>query len=278
LRKYGDNAAEMGSERTPADFLDALLELTGEFRRVSRRTAASPSSWATRTAAAAGRAGTTTKAGCGTGSRSSTGSGSTHGKTRRRQGGVPEHARPGPGGGTEGRVQHGKGGGNGWPLAKSLTLIPTLYPASLAYGWNMLNPAHTFDRWRVRNVIVWARPNPPVGGDKVRPATSYITVACTSAKRWFDLDAVRTEPTKEPQRHLSQNDLRSGRTPTEKRGTNELGAYISDDIVSRSTPLAPRRSTGGKTTTPPGTPPSSSPHSPIRAPTTPPGPRSSPHA
>jgi site-specific DNA-methyltransferase (adenine-specific) len=129
-------------------------------------------------------------------------------------------------------------GGNGWPLAKSLTLIPTLYPASLAYGWNMLNPAHTFDRWRVRNVIVWARPNPPVGalGDKVRPATSYITVACTSAKRWFDLDAVRTEPTKEPQRHLSQNDLRSGRTPTEKRGTNELGAYISDDIVSRSHP------------------------------------------
>lgn len=38
------------------------------------------------------------------------------------------------------------------------------------------------------------RPNPPVGalGDKFRPATSYITVACKSSKRWFDLDAVRT--------------------------------------------------------------------------------------
>ena len=34
LRKYGDDGREMGSERTPADFLDALLELTTEFRRV----------------------------------------------------------------------------------------------------------------------------------------------------------------------------------------------------------------------------------------------------
>jgi hypothetical protein len=41
---------------------------------------------------------------------------------------------------------------------------------------------------------VWARPNPPVGalGDKFRPATSYITVACRGARRYFDLDAVRT--------------------------------------------------------------------------------------
>jgi hypothetical protein len=53
-------------------------------------------------------------------------------------------------------------------------------------------------------VIVWARPNPPVGslgkrnpithtGDaKFRPATSYITVACRGTSRYFDLDAVRT--------------------------------------------------------------------------------------
>lgn len=86
---------------------------------------------------------------------------------------------------------------SGWPLAKSLTGIPTLYPWSLAYGRNLLtgqpSPA---GQWRIRNLIVWARPNPPVGalGDKFRPATSYITVACKSAKRYFDLDAVRTEP------------------------------------------------------------------------------------
>jgi hypothetical protein len=82
----------------------------------------------------------------------------------------------------------------GWPLAKSLTGIPTLYPWSLAYGRNLLtgqpSPA---GQWRIRNIIVWARPNPPVGalGDKFRPATSYITVACRGARRYFDLDAVR---------------------------------------------------------------------------------------
>src|SRR5690606_19887281 len=45
------------------------------------------------------------------------------------------------------------------------------------------------------NLLTWTRPNPPVGalGDKFRPATSFVTVACVSGKRWFDLDAVRTD-------------------------------------------------------------------------------------
>ena len=79
----------------------------------------------------------------------------------------------------------------GWPRAKSLALIPQLYATSLAYGRNLLtgqpSPA---GQWLVRNVIVWHRPNPAVGalGDKVRPSTSYITVATRSPKRWFDLD------------------------------------------------------------------------------------------
>ena len=57
---------------------------------------------------------------------------------------------------------------------------PQLYAIALAYGINPLtgqpSPA---GRWRVRNVIVWHRPNPAVGalGDKVRPSTSYIVVA-----------------------------------------------------------------------------------------------------
>src|SRR5690606_16297404 len=82
----------------------------------------------------------------------------------------------------------------GWPLAKSLCLLPTLYPASLAYGRNLLDPDDTLDPWRIRNLIVWHRPNPPVGalGDKVRPSTSYVTTACVSGSRWFDLDAERT--------------------------------------------------------------------------------------
>ena len=88
-----------------------------------------------------------------------------------------------------------------WPLAKSMCLIPHSFAMSLAYGRNIItgegSPA---GEWRIRNVICWARPNPPVGalGDKFRPATSYITVACKGRSRYFDLDAVRTEPTENP--------------------------------------------------------------------------------
>jgi DNA modification methylase len=83
----------------------------------------------------------------------------------------------------------------GWPLAKSLCGIPTLYAWSLAYGRNLLTGEESpAGRWRIRNVVAWVRPNPPVGalGDKFRPATSYITIATQARDRWFDLDAVRT--------------------------------------------------------------------------------------
>ncbi|HET7734352.1 MAG TPA: DNA methyltransferase [Nocardioidaceae bacterium] len=85
---------------------------------------------------------------------------------------------------------------DGWPLDKSLCMIPELFAASLAYGRNLLDPERTTDPWRVRNTVAWVRPNPPVGalGDKVRPAKSLLTWACRARNRWFDLDAVRTEP------------------------------------------------------------------------------------
>lgn len=78
------------------------------------------------------------------------------------------------------------------PLDKSLCFTPQLFGASLAYGRNLLT-GEACRQWRVRNVVAWVRPNPPVGAlsDKFRPATSYITVACQSRARWFDLDAVR---------------------------------------------------------------------------------------
>lgn len=89
-------------------------------------------------------------------------------------------------------------GGAGWPMAKSLCGIPTLFSWSLAYGRNLLRPERTTDPWRIRNLCVWARPNPPVGalGDKVRPATSYLTVACKARDRYFDLDAIRHKHSK----------------------------------------------------------------------------------
>lgn len=84
--------------------------------------------------------------------------------------------------------------GAGWPLDKSLTGIPTLFAWSLAYGRNLLRPERTTGPWRIRNVIAWTRPNPAGGalGDKCRPATSYITVATKSRTRYWDMDAVRT--------------------------------------------------------------------------------------
>lgn len=83
--------------------------------------------------------------------------------------------------------------GAGWPLDKSLCLIPESFRWALVYGRNPFTGRET-PRWRARNVIRWCRPNPPVGalGDKFRPATSEMVVVCKSRTRWFDLDAVRT--------------------------------------------------------------------------------------
>jgi hypothetical protein len=80
-----------------------------------------------------------------------------------------------------------------WLLPKSLALVPESFRWALAYGRNPFNGRPT-PSWRVRNVIRWCRPNPPVGalGDKFRPATTDLVVACHSAQRYFDLDAVRT--------------------------------------------------------------------------------------
>lgn len=87
--------------------------------------------------------------------------------------------------------------GSGWPLPKSMCMIPHLYAASLAYGRNVLTGQESpAGQWRVRNVICWARPNPPPGalGDKFRPATSYVVVACKGPKRFFDIESVRLGP------------------------------------------------------------------------------------
>ena len=95
-----------------------------------------------------------------------------------------------------GDTYSGSGGAAGWPLSKSLCGIPHLYHLSLAYGRNLLTGEESPGQWRVRNVVAWCRPNPPVGalGDKFRPATSYLTIATRSRTRYFDLDAVRGAP------------------------------------------------------------------------------------
>jgi len=126
--------------------------------------------------------------------------------------------------------------GDGWPLAKSMCIIPHMFTGSLAYGRNLLtgepSPA---GEWRIRNVICWARPNPPVGalGDKFRPATSYITVACKGKTRYFDLDAVRTEHKSDPTKYSSTE--ATARAAALGRGEDRFG----DDLVTRSMPGNP---------------------------------------
>jgi hypothetical protein len=209
---HPDKAKEIGSEATPAAFIDTLLALSAEWGRVL----APHGSLCVEL-------------------------GDTYAGSKAQDDGVTiDWHRPNDYGSatiTRTRSAHDKRI-PGWPLAKSLTGIPTLYPWSLAYGRNLLtgqpSPA---GQWRIRNVIVWARPNPPVGalGDKFRPATSYITVACRGAKRYFDLDAVRL-PYKEPERigtllgHTKEPEY-SGRARdgnTQSTWSNTPGRIIED--------------------------------------------------
>lgn len=197
---HPDKAKEIGSEPTPAAFLDTLLALTAEWRRVL-----------------APHGSICVELGD-TYSGSSAGGGDYKPEgewTKYKRGDLAD-------------IIHTKRDGPEWPLPKSLCGIPHLYHLSLAYGRNLLTGARSpAGDWRVRNVVAWCRPNPPVGalGDKFRPGTSYMTVACVSGQRYFDLDAVRT-PFQHPDAN-AHNLARGGPTyglkgPNTDRG--DLGA------------------------------------------------------
>lgn len=199
---HPDKDKEIGSEPDPATFLDTLLGLTAEWGRVL-------APWGS----IAIELGDTYSGSSMTG-------GDDSGSERY------------PGGrSTTSEVHAPKRPVTGWPMAKSLALVPQLYAASLAYGRNILNgqpsPA---GQWRVRNMIVWHRPNPAVGalGDKYRPCTSYITVATRDSKRWFDLTAVRTPAQDDRPRNTngSKNIGRAAETPdyAQRIGSNIAGA------------------------------------------------------
>ena len=164
---HPDKHAEIGSEPDPATFIDTMLELTAEWGRVL-------APWGS----IAIELGDTYS-----GSSALGGDCKPDGEWTKYKRGALADAPPVRGG--------------SWPRAKCLALVPQAYALSLAYGRNVLtghpSPA---GQWLVRNVITWHRPNPAVGalGDKYRPSTSQIVVATRSAKRWFDLTAVRGEP------------------------------------------------------------------------------------
>jgi len=173
---HPDKGLEIGSEATPADFLDTLLDVVEGCRRVL-----------TPHGSLVFELGDTYSG--------SGGAGGDYGWDRLGQRGAQEDQPPNfrrKGQVFEGSKKQGRQG-NAWPLDKSLTGIPTLFAWSLAYGRNLLRPERTTDPWRIRNLVAWCRPNPPVGalGDKFRPGTSYLTVATMARDRWFDMEPLR---------------------------------------------------------------------------------------
>lgn len=188
--------AEIGSEDTPAAFLDVLLDLTARWARVLAPGGSIAIELGDTYSGSGGSGGDYRDGHLREGQALWSGS-----AAKRRSAGAGDNDRPARSGRNGNTLDHarkdrwaGSDDRPGWPLAKCLTMVPELYRVALAYGINPLtgepSPA---GRWRIRNVVRWHRPNPPVGAlaDKYRPATSDMVIATRDPKRWFDLDAVR---------------------------------------------------------------------------------------
>jgi hypothetical protein len=192
---------EIGSEATPAAFVDVMLALVAELGHVLAPWGSIAFELGDTYAGSGGAGGDHDPEGGRFGQNAFTGSAAAGRNGRASM--VPAA----PGGHHE--------GGAGWPMAKSLAGIPQAFMLSLAYGYNVLDrrgPDSPAGRWMVRNLKPWIRSNPPVGslGDKERPATSYVIVATRDPARYFDLDAVRTAPSQDP-RTYTGNGYTKGR-------------------------------------------------------------------
>lgn len=188
---HPDKAKEIGHEATPAEYIDTLLRVTAELRRVLAPHGSICIELGDTYAGSGGAGGDYLPGGLRDGQEPFVGS--------------SKYARS-----------------SGWPLAKSKILIPELYRVALAYGINPLTGQESpAGRWRIRNVVTWCRPNPPVGalGDKWRPATSDIVVACTSDKRYWD-DIATRQPYKHPNHGQNGKDARGVKGLPSEDGLN----------------------------------------------------------
>jgi DNA modification methylase len=188
---HPDKAKEIGSESSPADFIDTLLDVAEECRRVL-----------TPTGSLVFELGDTcrTKSGKGSGTKVSARS-------------------------DRALMSAGVTGSSEWPLPKSLCGIPDAFLLSLAYGWNMLRPERKTPQWLVRNNVAWVRPNPAPSAlsDKFRPATSYLTVAALARDRWFDGDGLRA-----PCNDTCTRNTNGLKSLAAASTTNRLGAPLLD--------------------------------------------------
>jgi DNA modification methylase len=214
---HPDKHREIGSEATPEAYIDVLLDLTEEFARVLAPHGSICVELGDTYSGSGGAGGDYGNGGLRDGQAKFDGSALADRKNKvlREDGN---------------RLQQGPS----WPLAKSLCLIPESYRWALVYGRNPFN-GRTTEPWRARNVVRWCRPNPPVGalGDKLRPATSDMVIACKSGKRYFDLDAIRTEHSRENYGNTTSN--RSKRLTNSRRDDGEQ--YYTDRNPAGAPPL-----------------------------------------
>lgn len=218
---HPDKAKEIGSEPTPGAFIDTLLDVVEESRRVLAPHGSLCFELGDTYAGSGGAGGDYAEDGLRAGQ-------PTFKQTKANSNPITPNKTKDRSTGRWG--QRIGNGGDGWPLDKSLCLIPELLRVAMVYGFNPLT-GRTTPRWRARNVVRWCRPNPPVGalGDKVRPATSDIIVACVDRKRYFDLDAVRhgngraEEQHKRTDRHRAPERF-GGRETNEVAVQNPAGA------------------------------------------------------
>jgi hypothetical protein len=212
---HPDKGKEIGSEATPADFLDTLLDVVEACDRALAPHGSICFELGDTYSGSGGAGGDYGTQGLRDGQPKFEGSGRRNRPADVAAGILAPTKRPGP---------QGRDMMSGWPLDKSLSGIPTLFAWSLAYGRNLLRPERTTPPWRIRNVVAWCRPNPPVGAlaDKFRPATSYMTVATKARDRYFDLDAVRV-PSDYDRPNLRGNGSRGPGldVPGQKRNTSD---------------------------------------------------------
>jgi hypothetical protein len=198
-------AQEIGSEPTPGDYIDALLDVVEACDWVLAPHGSLVIELGDTYSGSGGAGGDYNEGGLRDGQQRFNGTAAkarAHANKPRYRGGTPRWDRP-----SGARAEYGEThpalpkAGEGWPLDKSLCGIPQALELSLIWGRNILRPERLTEPWRVRNLVPWCRPNPPVGAlsDKFRPATSYLTCATHARNRYFDLDAVRT-PHTEPER------------------------------------------------------------------------------
>lgn len=178
---HPDKALEMGSEDTPGEFIDGLLDVTEGCERLLAPHGSIAIELGDTSSGSGGAGGDYAEGGWREGQPRFDG---TAAKARL----IDDYPRP-----ARDRLRKTP---NGWPVEKSLCMTPELYRVALAYGFNPLT-GRTTPRWRVRNVVDWGRTNPSPGrdGDKFRRASSDLVIACRTdaagARRYWDGEAVR---------------------------------------------------------------------------------------